>query len=96
VKWPKRRRWHAATLLDEYHLYLLVGEYTTNDSWIFDITRRTWNEVSYVSSNYHMSLDYFCLLIFICFTATQLIRSKLILVYNCILPLATCAPVYTA
>jgi hypothetical protein len=45
VKWPEGRRSHATTLLDEHHL-LVVGGYPTSDSWIFDITRRTWEELT--------------------------------------------------
>jgi N-acetylneuraminic acid mutarotase len=50
VKWPKCRWGHAATLLDEHHL-LVVGGYEValsiiSDCWIFDISKRMWQELS--------------------------------------------------
>ena len=47
VNWPKGRHAHSSVLVNVSsgpHL-LVVGGMRTNDSWLFDINKRIWNEL---------------------------------------------------
>ena len=47
VQWPRRRYGHSSVLVNVStgpHL-LVVGGMGTNDSWLFDINKRKWNQL---------------------------------------------------
>ena len=48
VQWPKERYGHSSVLIHNGtagpHL-LVVGGYLTNDSWLFDINKRVWEQL---------------------------------------------------
>ena len=51
---PDSRCSHATTQLDEDHI-IMIGEYPTSDSWIFNVKTKLWKEVSHdVCSIYYM------------------------------------------
>ena len=51
VQWPERRRAHSSVLINNNtgpHL-LVVGGWGTWDSWLFDINKRIWKQLVYIS-----------------------------------------------
>ena len=47
VQWPKGRWAHSSVLINNStgpHL-LVVGGYSTSDSWLFDINKRIWKQL---------------------------------------------------